>query len=95
MNRRHGDEIAAALVRLGCRIYSEDEVHYFIARANVRTKAIRKWFIPRAQEQAIVEGLDFDMTEYLEALRANDAEENSSLQPTELTSSTLDDEPQE
>lgn len=31
-DRRHAREIIAALVHLGCRLYSEDEVHYWVSR---------------------------------------------------------------
>ena len=71
--RRHGDEIVAALRRLGCVVYSEDEHSYAVARANVRTQVIRKWWIPTPQEESIVTKLGFSMHEYMVAIRANKA----------------------
>jgi phage baseplate assembly protein gpV len=75
--RRHGDEIVSALLRLGCQVIPvipDDGKTYFVARANVRAKSVRRWWIPHDQEQAIVESLDLTMHEYMQAIRANATE---------------------
>lgn len=72
--RRHGSEVVAALLRLGCTIVRENEQNYWVARANARMQLVRKWFVLPDQEQRIVERLDHCMSDYMAAVRANLAE---------------------
>lgn len=77
MTRRHGDEIRAALCRLGCDVYEEDDTNYYVARANVRTQSVRKWYIAAEQERRIVERLGYTMVQYMDAVRAIKVESTS------------------
>lgn len=66
---RHWTLVVAALERLGCQVYFQDEINVAVARANVRTQTIRKWYVPPAQEQRIVDKLGFDMVIYMATVR--------------------------